>query len=68
MPNGTTKVEGGKYNLYIKIGFYLWLSLFNVCISGLSRNGKVRGPPGSKDLKTVLRGCEDLNFIDFLKR
>ncbi|XP_023223594.1 dual specificity tyrosine-phosphorylation-regulated kinase 2-like [Centruroides sculpturatus] len=34
---------------------------------GRSRRGKVRGPPGSKDWVTALKGCDDLLFIDFLK-
>lgn len=35
---------------------------------GLSRRGKLRGPPASKDLKTALKGCDDPAFIDFIKR
>ncbi|XP_038054093.1 dual specificity tyrosine-phosphorylation-regulated kinase 2-like [Patiria miniata] len=35
---------------------------------GRSRRGKVRGPPGSKDLVKALKGCDDPLFIDFLKR
>ncbi|XP_033221446.1 dual specificity tyrosine-phosphorylation-regulated kinase 2-like isoform X2 [Belonocnema kinseyi] len=34
----------------------------------LSRRGKMRGPPGSKELKRVLRGCTDPLFIDFISR
>lgn len=35
---------------------------------GLSRRGKPRGPPGSKDLKRALKGCDDPLFLDFIKR
>ncbi|XP_033746574.1 dual specificity tyrosine-phosphorylation-regulated kinase 2-like [Pecten maximus] len=35
---------------------------------GRSRRGKTRGKPGSKDFVTALKGCDDLMFIDFLKR
>ncbi|XP_071492151.1 dual specificity tyrosine-phosphorylation-regulated kinase 2-like [Diadema setosum] len=35
---------------------------------GRSRRGKVRGPPGSKDLVKALKGCDDPHFLDFLKR
>ncbi|XP_013772656.1 dual specificity tyrosine-phosphorylation-regulated kinase 2-like [Limulus polyphemus] len=35
---------------------------------GQSRRGKMRGPPGSKDWVTALKGCDDPHFIDFLKR
>lgn len=35
---------------------------------GLSRRGKFRGPPGSKDLKRALKGCEDPLFLDFIER
>ena len=35
---------------------------------GRSRRGKYRGPPGSKDLITALKGCDDPLFIDFMKR
>lgn len=34
--------------------------------SGTSRQGKERGPPGSKDLKKVLKGCDDPLFLNFL--
>ncbi|XP_051769090.1 dual specificity tyrosine-phosphorylation-regulated kinase 3 [Ctenopharyngodon idella] len=33
-----------------------------------SRRGKLRGPPGSKEWGTALKGCEDPAFIDFLKK
>ncbi|CAH0562727.1 unnamed protein product [Brassicogethes aeneus] len=39
-----------------------------VLSGGLSRRGKPRGPPGSKDLHRALKGCEDLWFIDFIER
>lgn len=35
---------------------------------GRSRRGKVRGPPASKDWPTALKGCDDVFFIDFLKK
>ncbi|XP_019760490.1 dual specificity tyrosine-phosphorylation-regulated kinase 2 isoform X2 [Dendroctonus ponderosae] len=35
---------------------------------GVSRRGKPRGPPGSKDLKRALKGCEDPLFLDFIAR
>ncbi|KAF7642659.1 hypothetical protein LDENG_00253480, partial [Lucifuga dentata] len=35
---------------------------------GRSRRGKARGPPGSKDLSTALKGCDDPLFLDFLKQ
>uniref|UniRef100_A0A8C5D2E9 dual-specificity kinase n=1 Tax=Gouania willdenowi TaxID=441366 RepID=A0A8C5D2E9_GOUWI len=35
---------------------------------GRSRRGKVRGPPGSKDWSTALKGCDDPLFLDFLKQ
>ncbi|XP_013777857.1 dual specificity tyrosine-phosphorylation-regulated kinase 2-like [Limulus polyphemus] len=35
---------------------------------GRSRRGKMRGPPGSKEWVTALKGSDDHLFIDFLKR
>ncbi|KAJ8261652.1 hypothetical protein GJAV_G00156750 [Gymnothorax javanicus] len=35
---------------------------------GRSRRGKLRGPPGSKELPTALKGCEDALFLDFLQQ
>lgn len=35
---------------------------------GRSKRGKQRGPPGSKDWSTALKGCDDSLFIDFLRR
>ncbi|XP_036387154.1 dual specificity tyrosine-phosphorylation-regulated kinase 3 [Megalops cyprinoides] len=35
---------------------------------GRSRRGKLRGPPGSKEWVTALKGCDDPAFIDFLKK
>lgn len=35
---------------------------------GRSRRGKTRGPPGSKDLTTALKGCDDPMFLDFMRR
>ncbi|XP_015187789.1 PREDICTED: dual specificity tyrosine-phosphorylation-regulated kinase 2-like [Polistes dominula] len=34
---------------------------------GLSRRGKLRGPPGSREWKRALKGCEDHMFIDFIR-
>ncbi|KAG8198245.1 hypothetical protein JTE90_021502 [Oedothorax gibbosus] len=39
-----------------------------VLSGGRSRRGKLRGPPASKDWVRALRGCDDVLFIDFLKR
>ncbi|KAB0801138.1 hypothetical protein PPYR_05492 [Photinus pyralis] len=39
-----------------------------VLSGGLSRRGKPRGPPGSKELKRALKGCDDPLFLDFIKR
>lgn len=35
--------------------------------SGLSRRGKERRPPGAKELKTALKGCDDNLFLNFLR-
>ncbi|XP_054719820.1 dual specificity tyrosine-phosphorylation-regulated kinase 2-like [Uloborus diversus] len=35
---------------------------------GRSRRGKLRGPPGSREWSTALKGCDDILFIDFLKQ
>ncbi|KAG9342621.1 hypothetical protein AGOR_G00246550 [Albula goreensis] len=35
---------------------------------GRSRRGKLRGPPGSKEWVTALKGCDDPLFLDFLKQ
>ena len=35
---------------------------------GRSRRGKYRGPPGSKEIITALKGCDDPLFLDFMKR
>ena len=35
---------------------------------GRSRRGKYRGPPGSKDMVSALKGCDDTLFLDFMKR
>ena len=36
---------------------------------GRSRRGKYRGPPGSRQLVAdALRGCDDHEFVDFLRR
>ena len=39
-----------------------------VLSSGLSRLGKSRGPPGSKELRRALKGCDDHLFLDFIQR
>lgn len=39
-----------------------------VVAGGRSRRGKLRGPPGSRDWRTAMKGCDDDQFIDFLKR
>ncbi|XP_027790614.1 dual specificity tyrosine-phosphorylation-regulated kinase 3 isoform X1 [Marmota flaviventris] len=39
-----------------------------VLVGGRSRRGKKRGPPGSRDWGTALKGCDDYLFIEFLKR
>ena len=40
----------------------------NVLQGGRSRRGKTRGPPGTKDLVTALKGCDDPMFLDFMRR
>ncbi|RWS32008.1 dual specificity tyrosine-phosphorylation-regulated kinase 2-like protein [Leptotrombidium deliense] len=35
---------------------------------GRSRRGKMRGPPASKEWSVALKGCEDEQFIDFIKK
>jgi dual specificity tyrosine-phosphorylation-regulated kinase 2/3/4 len=35
---------------------------------GRSRRGKPRGPPGSRELRTALKGCDDPLFLDFIRR
>ena len=35
---------------------------------GRSRRGKPRAPPGTRELQTALKGCEDLLFLDFIRR
>lgn len=37
-------------------------------LGGRSRRGKVRGSPGSKDLVSALKGCDDPLFLDFMRR
>lgn len=39
-----------------------------VLSGGLSRRGKLRGPPGSHDLERALKNCDDVLFVDFLRR
>ncbi|OQV24301.1 Dual specificity tyrosine-phosphorylation-regulated kinase 2 [Hypsibius exemplaris] len=33
-----------------------------------NKRGKYRGPPASKDLGTALKGCDDVLFLDFIRR
>ncbi|XP_032898844.1 dual specificity tyrosine-phosphorylation-regulated kinase 3 isoform X1 [Amblyraja radiata] len=35
---------------------------------GRSRRGKMRGPPGSKGWAVAMKGCDDAQFSNFLKR
>lgn len=35
---------------------------------GRTARGKLRGPPGSKDLAASLKGCDDECFVDFIKK
>lgn len=35
---------------------------------GLSRRGKPRGPPASRDLKDALKSCDDQLFLDFIRK
>jgi dual specificity tyrosine-phosphorylation-regulated kinase 2/3/4 len=35
---------------------------------GRSRRGKTRGSPGSKEMVTGLKGCDDPLFLDFMRR
>ncbi|XP_049623398.1 dual specificity tyrosine-phosphorylation-regulated kinase 3-like [Suncus etruscus] len=39
-----------------------------VLLGSCSFRGKQRGPPGSKDWATALKGCDDNLFIEFLER
>lgn len=39
-----------------------------ILLGGKSSRGKPRGPPGSKTWTTALGGCDDINFIDFVRR
>ncbi|CAK9294880.1 unnamed protein product [Gordionus sp. m RMFG-2023] len=39
-----------------------------ILLGGRSKRGKLRGPPGSKDFNTALKGCKDLLFADFLRK
>jgi serine/threonine protein kinase len=34
---------------------------------GTSRRGKRRGPPGTRQLKSTLKNCDDAYFIDFIR-
>ncbi|XP_071438709.1 dual specificity tyrosine-phosphorylation-regulated kinase 2-like [Hetaerina americana] len=39
-----------------------------VLSAGLTRRGKTRGVPGSKDLQNALKNCSDPFFVDFIRR
>lgn len=39
-----------------------------VLSAGISRRGKPRGPPASKDLNRSLKSCDDPLFLDFIQR
>jgi len=39
-----------------------------VLSGSLSRRGKLRGPPGSHNLERALKDCDDMLFVDFLRR
>lgn len=39
-----------------------------ILLGGKSSRGKPRGPPGSRTWTQALGGCDDINFIDFVRR
>lgn len=39
-----------------------------ILLGGKSSKGKLRGPPGSRNWAQALGGCDDNNFIDFVRR
>lgn len=39
-----------------------------ILLGGKSGRGKPRGPPGSRTWTQALGGCDDMNFIDFVRR
>lgn len=39
-----------------------------IFLGGKSQRGKPRGPPASRTWTQALGGCDDLNFIDFVRR
>lgn len=39
-----------------------------ILLGGKSKRGKSRGPPGSRTWTQALGGCDDINFIDFVRR
>ncbi|KAK3910616.1 Dual specificity tyrosine-phosphorylation-regulated kinase 2 [Frankliniella fusca] len=71
-----TLVDAGKYSktFFSSKGYprYCPVTLHTdgtaVCGSGMSRRGKPRGPPGSKQLYVALKGRGDHQFMDFLRR
>lgn len=69
-------VDAGKYskNFFSSKGYPRYCSVTihpdgtAVCGGGMSRRGKPRGPPGSKQLYVALKGRGDHQFMDFLRR
>lgn len=39
-----------------------------ILLGGKSERGKPRGPPGTRTWTQALGGCDDINFIDFVRR
>lgn len=39
-----------------------------ILLGGKSSRGKPRGPPGSRNWTQALGGCDDINFIDFVRK
>lgn len=39
-----------------------------VLLEGKSKRGKIRGPPGTRSLIQALNGCDDMNFMNFIRR
>lgn len=66
----TFKVSLGGNFSYLNYSTTTWVSFLKIIImiSGMSRRGKPRGPPGSKSFVTALKGCQDKFFIDFIRR
>lgn len=72
----TSLIDAGKYskNFFSSKGYPRYCSVTihtdgtAVCGGGMSRRGKPRGPPGSKQLYVALKGRGDHQFMDFLRR